>query len=115
MNRKAIFYIKDIYEYICKILEYTEGLNFEEFSNDNKTCDAVIRCIEVIGEASKNIPNEIREKYQFIPWREMAGMRDIIIHGYFTVNFNKIWSVVIEDLPKLRPLIEQIIKDYNNM
>ena len=113
MNRNVIFYIKDIYENMCKILEYTEGMDFGKFSNDNKTCDAVIRCIEVIGEASKNIPNEIREQYQFIPWREMAGMRDIIIHGYFTVNFNKVWSVVIDDIPKLKPLIEQILKNCN--
>lgn len=85
--------------------------SFEEFLNDNKTCNAVIRCIGVIGEATKNISDEMRNKYPSVPWRDMAGMRDKIIHGYFTVDFEDVWLVVKEEIPKLKSMIKKISKD----
>jgi uncharacterized protein with HEPN domain len=83
MKRSKDFLIKDILEYSAMIQEYTNDLSFEQFCHDSKTCNAVIRCIEVIGEASKNIPDELKAKYNSIPWRDIAGMRDIAIHDYF--------------------------------
>ena len=90
---------------------YLERINFDEFLKDGKTCDAIIRCLEVIGEATKNISKEIRDKYPAIPWRDMAGMRDKIIHGYFTVDFETVWLVIKEEIPKLKPMIVKVLKD----
>ncbi|MCD6386497.1 DUF86 domain-containing protein [Candidatus Sumerlaeota bacterium] len=111
MKRSVKLYIKDIIEYMERAEGYIKGLSFEQFLGDNKTCDAVVRCIEIIGEATKNVPPEIRDKYLSIPWRDMAGMRDKIIHGYFTVDFEEVWLVVKEEIPKLKPLIKNVLKD----
>lgn len=111
MKRGAELYIKDILEYMERAEGYLEGLKFKDFLKDKKTCDAVIRCIEVIGEAVKNIPQQIRDRYPFIPWRDMAGMRDKVIHGYFTVDFENVWLVVKEEIPRLKPIIINILKD----
>ncbi len=111
MNRSTYLYVKDILEYMERAEEHTRGLNFERFLRDSKTCDAVIRCLEVIGEATKNIPDEIRNKYPPIPWRDMAGMRDKIIHGYFRVDFEAVWLVVKEEIPVLKPLIKKLLAD----
>lgn len=105
-------YINDIIEYMERAEDHIKGFEFKQFLGDNKTCDAVVRCIEIIGEATKNVPNEIRDKYPSIPWRDMAGMRDKIIHGYFTVDFEEVWLVVKEEIPKLKPLIKDVLKDF---
>lgn len=111
MKRGMRLYIKDILKYMERAEKYIGGLNFEEFIKDNKTCDAVIRCIEIIGEATKNVPDDMRKKYPSIPWRDMAGMRDKIIHGYFEVDCETVWLVVKEEIPKLKPMITKVIKD----
>jgi len=113
MIRNVELYIKDILEYMGRAEDHVKGFNFEEFLKDNKTCDAVIRCIEVIGEATKNIPDEIRNRYPSIPWRDMAGMRDKIIHGYFIIDFETVWLVVKEEIPKLKPLIMKVSDDLD--
>jgi len=110
MKRSVELYIKDIIEYMERAEEYLRGLTFEQFLKDRKTCDAVVRCIEIIGEATKNVPDEIRKRYPSIPWRDMAGMRDKCIHGYFTVDFEAVWLVVKEEIPKLKPLIKEVLK-----
>lgn len=115
MKRSVELYIKDILEYMKRAETHIEGLTFEQFLKDNKACDAVIRCAEVIGEAAKNIPDEIRNKYPSISWRDMAGMRDKIIHGYFTVNFENVWLVVTEEIPKLKPMIIKVLKDLQKV
>ncbi|MCS7164255.1 MAG: DUF86 domain-containing protein [Thermodesulfovibrio sp.] len=112
-KRNTILYIKDIIEYMERAQKYLENLNFEEFLSDNKTCDAVIRCIEVIGEAAKKIPDELRKKYTSIPWRDIAGMRDRLIHGYFTVDLEAVWLVVKEDIPKLKPEILKVLEELS--
>ena len=111
MNRSAELFIRDILEYMERSEEHLKELSFEEFLHDNKTCDAVIRCIEVIGEAAKNVPASIRDKYPSIPWRNMAGMRDKIIHGYFVVDFEEVWLVVKEEVPELKPMIQEVLDD----
>ena len=111
IKRSVQLHLKDILEYMKRAEEHVRSISFEEFLKDNKTCDAVIRCIEVIGEAAKNIPDDIRDKYPFIPWRDMAGMRDKIIHGYFTVDFENVWLVVKEEIPKLKPMITRVLED----
>ena len=84
-KRKTRLYIKDIFEYMERAEKHLDKIEKDKFLQDNKTCDAVIRCIEVIGEATKNVPDNIRNKYPSIPWRDMAGMRDKIIHSYFVI------------------------------
>jgi uncharacterized protein with HEPN domain len=111
MKRNVKIYIKDIIEYMERAEEYVKDLKFEQFAEDKKTYDAVLRCIEVIGEATKNIPNEIRNKYPEIPWRDMAGMRDKVIHSYFTVDISAVWLVVKEEIPKLKPLLLKVLND----
>ncbi|MCL0058848.1 DUF86 domain-containing protein [Dehalococcoidia bacterium] len=111
---KELLYIKDIVEYMERAEKHLEDFKKEEFFNDDKTCDAVIRCIEVIGEATKNVPVLIRNRYPAIPWRDMAGMRDKIIHGYFVVDFETVWLVVKEEFPKLKPGIQKILEDLES-
>lgn len=114
MKRNVKLYIKDILEYMERAEEHIKGLTFQEFCKDKKTSDAVIRCIEVMGEAAKNVSDEIRNKYPFIPWRDMAGMRDKIIHGYFTVDFETVWLVVKEEIPKLKPMIKKVLEEVKD-
>jgi uncharacterized protein with HEPN domain len=111
MKRSVKLYINDILEYMERAESHINSLSFEEFLKEEKTCDAVIRCIEVIGEAAKNIPDEIRNRYPFIPWRDMAGMRDKIIHAYFIVDFETVWLVVKEEIPRLKPMIMKVSED----
>lgn len=115
MKRNVDLYLKDIVKYMERAEGYVEDLSRDQFFKDYKTCDAVIRCIEVVGEATKNIPENIRSKYPSIPWRDMAGMRDKIIHGYFIVDFKEVWLVVKEDIPRLKPLIIKVLKDLEKL
>ncbi len=81
------------YSYLCKrsIEKFIEGMNFEAFQADDKTASAVMRKLEIIGEATKQVPQEVRDKYPQVPWREMAGMRDKLIHFYFGVDYSLVW------------------------
>jgi uncharacterized protein with HEPN domain len=87
-------YIEDIIVAIESIEAYTKGLTFEGFAGDKKTVDAVIRNFEVIGEATKNVPLAVRREYPKVPWRDMAGMRDKLIHGYFGVQLEVVWKTL---------------------
>jgi len=111
MKRSVEIYIKDIIEYMERAEIYIKNFQLDQFLKDNKTCDAVIRCIEVIGEATKNIPEEIRISYPSIPWRDLAGMRDKIIHSYFTVDFETVWLVIKEDIPRLKPMVKKVLEN----
>ena len=106
-------YIKDIIEAIESIEIFIEGMNFEDFKQDDKTSSAAIRKLEIIGEATKNIPAKIKDDYPQIPWKAMAGMRDKLIHFYFGVNYELLWETVIHRIPQIKPLIRQIDKSYN--
>ena len=110
-KRDEIVFLEDILECVDKIAEYTENVTEIEFDKNFEKQDAIIRRIEIIGEAVKNISLETREKYLQIPWREMAGMRDIVIHEYFGVSIGMVWRVATSDIQKLKPQIEKIIKE----
>lgn len=113
LKRESLDYIKDILEAISKIEQFTKGLSYNAFVKDEKTVFAVIRALEVIGEATKNISKSIKIKYADIPWREMAGTRNKLIHEYFGVVCEVLWRTVKEDVPPLKPKIEQMLQDIN--
>lgn len=103
-------FLNDSKEAILRINVYVENLSYEEFLNDIKTQDAVVRNLEIIGEAIKNISEELKEKYPRVPWKDLAGVRDKLIHHYFGVNLDIVWNIVKEELPEVILQIEEILK-----
>jgi len=108
--RDPYLYIEDILTSIKKIKRYTAGMSFRDFIRDEKVIDAVLRNLEIIRETAKNAPEEIRQKYPQIPWKEVAGMRDRLIHAYFGVDLEIVWQTIVSDLPKLEFELIKIIK-----
>ena len=111
MNRDFKLFLDDIVDALIKIEDYTQGLDLEKFSQDNKTVDAVIRNFEILGEATKQVPENIRSKYSAVPWKEMAGMRDKLVHAYFGVDKEVLWETITNRIPELKAQIQEIIKD----
>jgi uncharacterized protein with HEPN domain len=103
-------FLNDSKEAILRINVYVENLSYEEFLNDIKTQDAVVRNLEIIGEAIKNISEELKEKYSRVPWKDLAGVRDKLIHHYFGVNLDIVWNIVKEELPEIILQLEAILK-----
>jgi uncharacterized protein with HEPN domain len=86
-------------------------MSFEDFKKDDKTNFAVIRALEIIGEAIKHTPLEFRNQYPAIPWRDIAGMRDVLIHDYSGVDLETVWETVITNIPKTKPLMDKVLKE----
>lgn len=107
-------YIEDILEAIVDVKNFTEGMRYEEFITDRKTINAVIRSLEIIGEAAKKIPGSMREKYPDVPWKGMTGMRDKLIHEYFGVDLEIVWEVINSELPPVKPSIRKVLDDIEN-
>lgn len=112
-KRKPDVYLQDILESIQQIEEYLDGVNENEFYQNSEKQDAVLRRLEIIGEAVKHISDDIRNEYHEVPWRKIAGMRDIIIHEYFGVTLSMIWVVTQRDLPDLKSKIKDIINNQS--
>lgn len=104
-------FLLDIQEAIRRIELYIKGLNYQDFSQKIETQDAVVRNLEIIGEAVKNISSNLKGKYKDIQWREIAGMRDKIIHFYFGVNWDIVWQTVEGKLPQLKEKVENIFRE----
>ena len=112
--RRHTLYIKDILESIGLIEQFIEGMDLEDFKKDIKTSDAVIKRFENIGEATKHIPEEIKAKYPDIPWKEMAGMRDKLVHFYFGVKHELVWTAIKNRIPAIKPLIKNLLNYLQN-
>ncbi len=106
--RDIRLYLKDIINAMEVIETFVEGMSFEDFIKDDKTVSAVIMKFEIIGEATKGIPDEIRQKYPDVPWKEMSGMRDKLIHFYFGVDYELVWKTIKNRIPQVKPLIQEI-------
>lgn len=111
MTRNYKLFIQDIAEAIKDIEVFIGEMDYEEFLRDKKTQKAVVWQIHVVGEATKNIPESIREKYKEVPWKYMARIRDKIAHFYFGIDYEIVWNVIKEKLPEIKPAIEKILKD----
>jgi uncharacterized protein with HEPN domain len=108
--RDNLVYLKDILAAIESIESFTTGMTLDAFEGDDKTQSAVIRKFEIMGEAVRHVPEEIRESYPIVPWKEMAGMRDRLIHFYMGVNARLIWKTIQEDLPATKQEIVRILE-----
>jgi len=111
MKREVVDFINDILDGMNKAMKFVEGMSYEEFIRDDKTVFAVIRAIEVIGEAAKKIPEDVRARYPDIPWRGIAGMRDKVIHEYFGVDLKIVWQTVSRAIPEVKPSFEKMLRD----
>ena len=114
MPREYEDYLRDLLDAIEKIQNFIKDLDFEGFKKDDKTKFAVIRGLEIIGEATKHISEEARFKYPEVPWKEMAGMRDVLAHDYFGVNEETVWLTAKEKILQLKPSIEKILTEMSN-
>ncbi|MBU3925782.1 DUF86 domain-containing protein [Patescibacteria group bacterium] len=112
MIRKNLDYINDIIDSIASIERFINDIDFKNFKNDEKTIYAVIRALEIIGESAKNISEDIKKKHPEIPWKNISGMRDKLIHEYFGVNKNVVWDTIKKDLPDLKEKIEKLRDIY---
>jgi|SRR3989344_2226982 len=113
MKKDEHIFVHHILNSIKNIEEDTNNFTKEEFFRARTIQDAVIRNIEIIGEACKNLPSEYKKKHKNIPWNDIIGMRDKLIHGYFGVDLKIVWNVVTTELPKLKQQLKEIIKEEN--
>ncbi len=111
MKRTYRDYLEDMLLSAKEVLEFTAGMSLTEFLKDRKTANAVIRSLEVLGEAAKKIPEAMRLRHPEIPWRDIAGMRDKLIHEYHGVDLTVVWRTVQEDIPPLIPLLEKMLSE----
>ncbi|HAM36398.1 MAG TPA: DUF86 domain-containing protein [Elusimicrobia bacterium] len=110
MPRDYKVYLEDMLEAIEHIRLYTSGFSLKRFVADRKTLDAVVRNLEVIGEAAKNVPPDVRRQHPKVEWRKMAGLRDILIHEYFGIDVEIVWDIIRHKIPPLRKQIRAILR-----
>jgi uncharacterized protein with HEPN domain len=113
-DRDYLLFIEDIVQCIEKIESYTGNHSFEDFSENDMAVDAVIRNFEIIGEAVKRIPEEIKRKYTVVAWKEAAGFRDILIHEYFGIDLEAVWDTVRVNIPEFKAQIVRVLETERN-
>lgn len=111
MDKDPKLFLKHILESVVQIEEYVHGVSKEKFLTSPQIQDAAMRRLAVIGEATKNLPDNLRERYAQIPWTNIAGMRDMLIHEYFGVDTEIVWNTLEKDLPVFKSLIETILAE----
>ena len=110
-KRDYRLFLQDILESIERIEEYTEGYDFETFTKERKTIDAVLRNLEIIGEAAKHIPENIRMQHPEIPWKRVIGLRNVVIHHYFGVDLSIVWVIIKKQLPELKNAVISLMEE----
>ena len=113
MTKTYLDYIEDMLKADAEIEDFISGMDFNDFLNDKKTINAVIRSFEILGEAAKSIPISIKGKYADIPWKKIAGMRDKLIHEYAGVDLETIWETIHKDLPQLRVNLSKVKQELS--
>lgn len=114
MKRDYSLFIKDVLKAIVNIEEFIQDTDFARFCKDEKTQSAVVWQIQIIGEATKNIPATIRDKYSAIPWKYMARIRDKIAHFYFGIDYEIVWDVIRNKLPEIKPSVQKMLRDMDD-
>lgn len=107
-SRDWMLRITDIIDAVTKIQQYTHNMTFNDFAGDQKTVDAVVRNIEIIGEAARHVPEQIRHRYAHMPWDEMRAVRNVVAHEYFGISLPILWETIQQDLPPLLPMLKTI-------
>ena len=110
MKNHRVF-LADIAEAMAKIRRYTEGLDFEDFAANDMVVDAVARNLGVIGEAARNVPDDIKQGHPQVPWSRMIGLRNLVVHEYFGIDLRIVWEIVRVNIPETRPVIEAILEE----
>ena len=110
MSLSADEYLRHISDEIAYLIKHAQGIDQRKFFQDATLQRAFVRSLEIIGEATKNIPDELKQKYSQIDWRAIAGMRDKLVHHYFGVDYELVWDIVINEIPALRKQIKQILE-----
>ncbi len=111
MSRDLSLYLTDILNSIQKIEDYPKYMDYDALLKDSRTFDAVVHNLQIIGEATKQIPDEIREKYSSIEWRKIAGLRDVIAHSYFTINPKIVWDIITTKIEPLYKTVQLMLED----
>ncbi|MCX7856161.1 MAG: DUF86 domain-containing protein [Anaerolineae bacterium] len=114
MKRDYRLFLEDILAAMDAIERFVEGMSLEELYQDDKTASAVIRKLEIIGEATRHIPPHLRQAYPDIPWKEMAGMRDRLIHGYFGIDYELVWQAIRVHIPQTRPKLQAMLEELTS-
>lgn len=109
-KREDTVILQDIVEAIERVETYTKGMSYQQFISDRKTQDAVVRNLEIVGEATKNLTEKTKQQNPDVSWKSMAGMRDKLIHDYFGVNYDVVWTIINEDLEELSSSLELVIE-----
>ena len=110
MKKDDSVYLRHILDAISKIEEYSQEVDYQSFTRNTLIQDGVIRQLEIIGEATKRLSPALRSKYASIPWKQIAGIRDKLIHDYFGVDIDAVWETLKQDLPALKKEVEEIIR-----
>ena len=113
-ERSVALYLQDMLESIEKIESYRVGVTADEFAANSLLQDAVVRRLEVIGEAAKHVPQAVRAGYPDVPWRRISGLRDVLIHEYFGVIVDRVWQVITIDMPAVKPRLLQVQADLDS-
>ncbi|HRI55969.1 MAG TPA: DUF86 domain-containing protein [Anaerolineae bacterium] len=113
MTLEFLDYVEDILDAMGKAEILLQDVGYDEFAEDFRINFAVVRALEIVGEATKRLPMSLREEYPGIPWRGMAGLRDRIVHEYDTVDMEILWAVVKNEIPHIRPQLQQILSDHS--